>query len=118
MNLRVTPDTNAKILTSIPKYTEISIYLTDTNGWYYTYYGGKEGYIKSDYITFSPPQKETVLPVDLYNVYGAINCHGLEVAGFNTDYVINDGQISLNKKAIDDDSYVTAVRSCYSKGVT
>ena len=55
LNLRTAPDKNSKTLTSIPKNTSVEVYATDADGWYYTTYKGKSGFVNSQYITFGNP---------------------------------------------------------------
>lgn len=54
LNVRNGADINTKIITSIPRHTDIEIYSTDVPGWYYTTYNGKSGFIDSWYVTLYP----------------------------------------------------------------
>ncbi|MCM1313978.1 MAG: SH3 domain-containing protein [Prevotella sp.] len=52
LNLRCAPDSDAKILTSIPKGTSVEIYESEFSDWYYTTYNGQTGFVSSEYISF------------------------------------------------------------------
>lgn len=54
LNIHNGADTSTKIITSIPRHTDIEIYSTDVPGWYYTTYNGKSGFIDSRYVTLYP----------------------------------------------------------------
>lgn len=49
--LRPYANLDAEHLLLIPKNEIISLYSCDSDGWYYTYYDGKEGYVYADYIS-------------------------------------------------------------------
>lgn len=65
LSLRQGPDTNADVLTEIPKGTVIEvreIYMDDNNpdkaskDWYYVYYKNKEGFVSAKYVTLGEPE--------------------------------------------------------------
>lgn len=62
LNVRYTPSKNSKVLTSIPKGTQVYVYETAESDWYYTTYNGVSGFISADYISFGQQQQ-------VYNVY-------------------------------------------------
>ena len=55
LNLRKEPNTNSEILDQIPAHMQLDIYAGGKNGWYWTYYNGKGGYVSADYIKEIPP---------------------------------------------------------------
>ena len=60
LNLRNSTTTNSEILAEIPKDTNLTLYSSDTEGWYYTFYEAKYGYVSADYITFFETASTTI----------------------------------------------------------
>ncbi|MBO4876763.1 MAG: SH3 domain-containing protein [Ruminococcus sp.] len=54
LNLRKEPNTTSKIITVIPKGTQLDIYESGTAGWYKVLYDGFVGYVSTDYIKKIP----------------------------------------------------------------
>ena len=52
------------------------------------------------------------------NMKGQINCHGETVAGFTTDYVVNDGAVGTVRSSLGDTWHVTAKNFCTNYGIT
>lgn len=50
LNLRATGSTSAKILSTIPKGTQISVTGPAVNGWFPVSYNGKTGYVKGSFL--------------------------------------------------------------------
>ncbi|MDE6665818.1 MAG: SH3 domain-containing protein [Ruminococcus sp.] len=61
LNLREEPNSDSKILTTIPKGTGIYFRKTNLAGWYWASYNEKSGYVSSDHITISQPPAHNTL---------------------------------------------------------
>lgn len=123
LNLREKPNTDCTILASIPDATQLVVYKTNTNGWYYTSFKGKTGYVSADYINFS-----TNKPNDSYNFYtvktssiykkGMISTYGNTIASYTTNYVVNNGAFEKMYSELSNGISVVAKSQCSNYGIT
>ena len=60
LNLRSEPSADAPILTTIPKGTNLDLYMSDDGGWFYVTYNGVSGYVNSAYIAAIGQHNNTV----------------------------------------------------------
>ena len=63
LNLRYRPNTDSEILAEIPKDTSLYLYPSGTEGWYYTFYENKWGYVSADYIAIDPAFTTTIATI-------------------------------------------------------
>lgn len=66
LNVRSEPSTNASVVTTIPRHTTIDLYMTTYDGWYYTIYNGKSGYVSSQYISNVVPADDVQISSTAY----------------------------------------------------
>ena len=53
LNMRAYESTSAGVILTIPNGATVQVYSIDNNGWANVYYGGREGYVSSKYLTYS-----------------------------------------------------------------
>ena len=51
LNLRVSANTNADVVTSIPRDSQVDVISSDTNNWYNVTYNGQTGWVYGQYLT-------------------------------------------------------------------
>ncbi|MCM1506591.1 MAG: hypothetical protein NC177_05585 [Ruminococcus flavefaciens] len=111
-----------KKLTNGLHVTARSIFTSYSVTWYELYdtdSGDYYGWVDEEYIYFYPSEPAEIVPVS--NMKGQINCHGVTVAGFPTDYVSEFKEFSkknLVRKSLGDQWHVTAKNKCESYNVT
>lgn len=67
LTLRYAPTKTSKAVEYIPKDEIIKVYNIDVDGWYYTYYKGKYGFVSSEYVTFGTPDKFEAYTMEINN---------------------------------------------------
>ncbi|MDE6781649.1 MAG: hypothetical protein K2J40_09345 [Ruminococcus sp.] len=80
--------------------------------------GDYYGWVDENYIYFYPSEPAEVTPV---NMQGHINCHGVSIAGFPTEYVVNFKRFSksnLVRQELGNNWHIVAKNKCSSYKVT
>ncbi len=79
--------------------------------------GDYYGWVDSNYISFySGNSSSSSVEVHSFDNYGEINGYG--VPGYTTSYVVNGGSKSTVRKELGNGWHVTAVKYCYSHGIS
>lgn len=68
LNLRASATTSSAALCVIPYATKITVYGTGSNGWIAANYNGKNGYVSTDYISYSKPTTSTPVSGQLKDI--------------------------------------------------
>ena len=61
LNLRSSPNSNAKVIQTIPQYAPLSV-LEQSEPWSKASYGGSEGYVMTKYLSFTEPVQRAFQP--------------------------------------------------------
>ena len=69
LTLRYAPTKTSKAVEYIPKDEIITVYNIDVDGWYYTYYKGKSGFVTSEYVNFGTPDKFEAYTMEINNYH-------------------------------------------------
>lgn len=106
--MRVRPNTKSKIVTKIPKGTQLEIYDANADGWYWTKNGENSGYVSAKYIAQitdkridSQPDTPSGDPSRGYHAwqrYGRINTHGTVVPGYTTSRIEDNGDTDSKER--------------------
>lgn len=124
LNLRSKPDQSAKVVAKIPTGTQLMIYASGTEGWYWTEYNGKSGYVSAKYIreieAYDPGVSPDSEQVSVYecNETGVIRTKGETVPGFTTSYICEGGAKSMVRTSLGDGWHIQSNRCCYAKNTT
>ena len=120
LNMRSEPNSNSKVIASIPKNTKIDCYESGTNGWYIAYYKGETGYVSSEFVSIGSDGSSTVINgVTVYSCSksGRINTHGGNLPSITLDY-ITGGDWKTLRDSLGNGWHIKAERYCNSKGIT
>lgn len=120
LNMRSAPDTNAEIIYKVPIGAGVEL-LGESGSWYYARFilrdvagdYSYEGYLSKEFVRTTSAQIISLVPKN-----GQINCHGVEVAGFTTNYIALGEPVSLIRKSLGDSWHITAKNMCVNHGVT
>ncbi|WP_156177615.1 SH3 domain-containing protein, partial [Bacillus sp. SA1-12] len=95
LNLREIPSTNATVLATLIKGTEITVY-SETNGWSKVKAAGKEGYVSSSYLS---------------STNKSVSSTKTESSKATTKYVnIKSGSLNMRKSASASSKVVTSLK--------
>ena len=124
LNMRNQPNQSSKVVAKIPRGMQLMIYSSGTEGWYWTEYDGKSGYVSAQYIREIEPYDPGINPdfaqayVYSCNLTGVIRTNGEIVPGFTTSYVCDGGTKSMVRTSLGDGWHIESKKYCYSMNTT